>query len=479
MGRMGAIFGIVYWILESFMDTYVYDLGPLWDRLFFPDLNELEMRLLAVGLIGAFGLYAQTMLDRLGRIEKRLARMNDCFLNFGADPVANIDRLTALCGEMLGADAALYNRLDQGKFCSWGQWHWPYECDRRDRPEGHICFEVIEKGSKEAFLIRDLPSSSYARTDPNLVRHGFKTYLGKAVQLGDKDVGSLCTVYREDFVPTAEDRRVLGIIASAIGVEEVRRRAENALRVSQSRMKELSAQLLVAQETERKRIAQQMHDSIGQSLSAIKFSIEETLETTRGAVPPDRMRPLETAVLLIQEVVNEVRRIQRNLRPAMLDDLGILATLAWFCRDFQSIYGGISVDSEITIEEGDVPAPLKIVIFRIVQEAFNNVAKHSRATHVRMVLRRSADQALELDIEDDGRGFDVDECLSTAGLRGLGLSSMSERSELSGGLFRIESTQGKGTRIRVAWPAEPEGAGANPDDRTDGDETAQIRGNQD
>ncbi|MHC1741655.1 MAG: sensor histidine kinase [Syntrophobacteraceae bacterium] len=469
MGWMGLVFGAVYWILESFMDTYVYDLGPFMERLFHPDLNELVMRLLAVGLIGALGLYAQIMLDRLSRIQKRFARMNECFLNFGPDPVANIDRLTALCGEMLGADAAHYNRLDQGKFCSWGHWQWPYECDLGENPDEHICSKVLKQNSKEPLLIRNLPSSSFSSIERGLIRHGFRTYLGKAVQLGDKSVGTLCVVYRKDFVPTDEDRGVLGILASAISVEEVRRQAENALRVSESRMKELSAQLLVTQETERKRIALQMHDSIGQSLSAIKFSIEETLEAARETLSGEKLRPLETAVPLIQGVVNEVRRIQRNLRPAMLDDLGILATLAWFCRDFQSIYGGIAVDLEMDIEEDEIPEPLKIVVFRIVQEAFNNVAKHSKAAHVALSLHRTAAEGIELSIEDNGQGFDVYEYLSSADLRGLGLSSMRERAELSGGAIRIESVPGQGTRIKAVWgdgsetSSRPESApGASP-----------------
>lgn len=451
IGWMGLVFGVVYWILEAFMDAYVYDLGPFVQRLFHPDLNELEMRLLAVGLIGALGLYAQVMLDRLSRIQKRFARMNECFLNFGPDPVANIDLLTGLCGEMLGADAAHYNRLDQGKFCSWGQWHWPYECDQGQNPADTICSKMIEQARKEPLLIRHLSASGYAAGEPGLVQLGFQTYLGKAVQLGDKSVGTLCVVYRKDFVPTEEDRGILGILASAIGVEEVRRQAETALRVSESRMKELSAQLLVAQETERKRIALQMHDSIGQSLSAIKFSIEETIEKARQVLPPETLRPLETAVPLIQGVVNEVRRIQRNLRPAMLDDLGILATLAWFCRDFQSIYTGIEVELNARIEESDVPEALKIVLFRIVQEAFNNVAKHSQASRVGISLSRSVSGDIHLVIEDNGRGFDVAECLSSADLRGLGLSSMRERAELSGGVLQIESGPGTGTTIKAVW----------------------------
>lgn len=452
MGLMGVIFGSIYWILESFLDAYVYGLGSLWGRLLSPDLNELMMRLLAVALIGAFGLYAQGMFDRLRRIEQRLARLNELFLSFGPDPVANIDRLTALCGEMLGADAARYSRLDQGALCSWGQWHWPCDRSHGEALEGRICFDSVLQDSHEALLIRNLASSSYAETDPDLIRQGFRTYYGQAVQLGVKNVGTLCTFFRNDFIPSHEDQRVMGILTSAIGVEEVRRQAEIALRSSENRMKELSAQLLKAQETERKRIAQQMHDSIGQSLGAIKFSIEETLETLRDAVPPNRLRPLEAAVPLIRETVSEVRRIQRNLRPAMLDDLGILATLAWFCREFQAVYSKIAVELKIEIKEQDVAEPLKIVMFRLVQEAFNNVAKHSHASRLCLSLQRSPHHALRLSIEDNGRGFHVEQHFGTPGRSGLGLSSMRERTTLSGGALTIASEPESGTRITAVWP---------------------------
>jgi signal transduction histidine kinase len=127
--------------------------------------------------------------------------------------------------------------------------------------------------------------------------------------------------------------------------------------------------------------------------------------------------------------------------------------LGWFCREFQATYSGIRILREIDLQEEDVPEPLKIVIFRIVQEAMNNVVKHSTADKVRLRLTKS-DGALDLEIEDNGPGFDLSEAFSSdSATKGFGLASMKERTDFSGGSFTVQSGAGSGTAIRVSWPA--------------------------
>ena len=136
----------------------------------------------------------------------------------------------------------------------------------------------------------------------------------------------------------------------------------------------------------------------------------------------------------------------------MLDDLGILATISWFCRQFEATYSKIRVKQNIEIEEHEVPGPLRTVIFRVLQEGLNNIAKHSMARMVLLSLRKT-DQAIELVIQDNGQGFDLSKAQAPdSTTHGLGLESMRERTELSGGSFQIESTVGKGTMIRARWP---------------------------
>jgi PAS domain S-box-containing protein len=230
-----------------------------------------------------------------------------------------------------------------------------------------------------------------------------------------------------------------------------RRRDKEALQSSETELRRLSSQLLNAQEEERKRISRELHDGIGQSLSAIKFTVETALNEMAQENPAQVSQSLEAVVPLVQEAVEEVRTISRNLRPSILDDLGILATISWFCREVEDTYSGIRIHKRINIKEDDVPDSLKTVIFRLLQEAVNNVTKHARANSIDLSLE-GTDERIELTIEDNGMGFDLEKELAEGRLKdGIGLSSMRERTELSNGSFLIESNKGAGTRVRASW----------------------------
>jgi len=228
-------------------------------------------------------------------------------------------------------------------------------------------------------------------------------------------------------------------------------RIEIKLKKSESSLRQLSVELLNAQEKERKMVAGEIHDSIGSSLSAVKFKVETAL-TELADRSPQTTTALKSLVPIVQGAIDEARRIQMNLRPSTLDDLGLLATIRWLCRQFESTYSAIGVKQSIKIEEHEVPDSLKTVIFRVLQEGLNNIAKHSMAKVVLLFLRK-AGQGVQLVIQDNGQGFDLSKAQSPEGAtQGLGLRSMRERTELSGGSFEIESTQGKGTIVRASWP---------------------------
>jgi PAS domain S-box-containing protein len=216
----------------------------------------------------------------------------------------------------------------------------------------------------------------------------------------------------------------------------------------------MSSRLLKAQEEERRLIALELHDGIGQVLGAIKFRVETALQQVGENGPSPERSSLEPIIRMLQEAVEDVRRIQRNLRPSVLDDLGILATMSWFCREFMTTYDRISVEKQIDIQEADVPDSMKIVIFRILQEALNNIAKHSKASLVKLSFRKVSGN-IEFMVQDNGQGFDLPSTLSnTRSERGLGLDGMRERAILSGGNFLIESQPGSGTSIKAIWKLE-------------------------
>ena len=233
-----------------------------------------------------------------------------------------------------------------------------------------------------------------------------------------------------------------------------RRLAEDELRKSEKSLKILSSQLLSRDERIRKQIAMELHDSIGQYLSTIKFNAETGLSRIAGSVDPEKVvDSLKAGIPVIQRAIEEVRRISMDLRPSILDDLGILATISWFCREFENVHQDIRVDRDIAIGEEEVPDNLKIIIYRILQEAFNNAAKHSRASRVLVRLGKEG-KSIGLKISDNGTGFDMEEVRLKEGMsKGLGLASMRERVELSGGHFNIETGAGRGTAILACWPA--------------------------
>jgi len=229
-----------------------------------------------------------------------------------------------------------------------------------------------------------------------------------------------------------------------------RERIGEELRKSEGHLRSISAELLNAHEKERKLVAQEIHDSIGGCLASVKAKVENMISQV-GQNNSQTTPALESISRILQTAIEETRRIQMALRPSILDDLGILTTINWFCREFESTYLDIHVQKEIDIKEHEVPASLKIVIYRVLQEAMNNIAKHSKANGVFLSLRKSG-SSIELAIRDNGQGFDPAEALSHTGTtRGLGLDSMRERVEFSGGSYLIESKKAAGTAIRAFW----------------------------
>ena len=223
------------------------------------------------------------------------------------------------------------------------------------------------------------------------------------------------------------------------------------LEKANAELRRLSSKLLSSQEEERRRIAGEIHDNLGSCLNAIRFKVECSLQTIETEFGGEASEPFKSVVPLVQEGIEECRRMQQDLRPSLLDDIGLLATLSWFCRRFQTIYSTIRIEQEIDIREDELPNALKIIIYRVLQEAMNNIAKHGRAELVHLSLRK-VDGRMELMVQDNDQGFDLEKISSQeATKKGLGLTSMRERVEFSGGSFTIESAENKGTIIRASW----------------------------
>jgi PAS domain S-box-containing protein len=228
-----------------------------------------------------------------------------------------------------------------------------------------------------------------------------------------------------------------------------------ALEKANDELQRIPSKLIAVQEEERKRLASELHDSIGQTLAALKFSIETFLAQKDDSNWDTAPTFLEQFIPTLQRSIEATRNIYMGLRPSMLDDMGLLATLEWLRRECMQLYPERHIELKTEITEEEIPERLRVPIFRIAQESLNNAAKHSEAECVDISLSNNGG-GIELVVIDDGVGIDLDLILQTSTAGSLGLSIMRERAELSGGSFSIESNPGEGTTIRVSWPVGAE-----------------------
>lgn len=214
----------------------------------------------------------------------------------------------------------------------------------------------------------------------------------------------------------------------------------------EKRFRGLAKSVWKVQEEERRRLARELHDGIGQTLTALINQLRRVQADARSG------DGLDAAIEVAELALRDVRELSRLLRPPVLDDLGLRAGVAWLARNLRE-HSELSTSIDWQAGEDERLDPeLETLIFRIAQEGLNNVVKHSGQNEARLCARRHAD-SFEFEIADQGRGFDVAQVLSpVGGAAGLGLRGIRDRIELFGGRLAIESAPGRGSRLRVVVP---------------------------
>ncbi len=245
------------------------------------------------------------------------------------------------------------------------------------------------------------------------------------------------------------DNSFQGIVESMRDVTE-RIRAKNELQVHADRIRALATQITEVAETERQRLARELHDLVGQNLSALAINLNIVQTQLTGETGAPVRHRIEDSLSLVEETTDRIRDVMTRLRPPILDDCGLVAALKWYADKFTQ-RTGIAVTVVHTEPEPRMVTRVENALFRIAQEALTNVAKHAQATTVSIHVEHSGDQS-RLVIADNGIGFTPRPILQLADSNGWGLLTMNERAEAVGGVCRIESAPDQGTRVIVEIP---------------------------
>jgi two-component system sensor histidine kinase UhpB len=308
-------------------------------------------------------------------------------------------------------------------------------------------------------------------------RNALASRLAAAMASG-RTVSAQCRIRRRDgeirwaefvgqfeYGPDGEPTRMVGVAADITQ----RRLSEDALRLSHDdlhrmvvertatlqhtiqKLRDLSLTSLEALEGDRNKVARDLHDGICGSLAGVKFGLEGISERLESSAP-EAAQELDNLIAHLADTIKETKRAAANLRPLMIDELGLLRSIRRFAEQFGSQYKNIRVDTQINANEDDIPRELKIVVYRLLQEAIGNTAKHSEADSFRLRLKLDGNWVV-LEMEDNGSGFTYRESPEPSDhLTGSGLRNMRQRVEVCGGSFELCSEGGKGTRIHVRLP---------------------------
>jgi two-component system sensor histidine kinase UhpB len=243
-----------------------------------------------------------------------------------------------------------------------------------------------------------------------------------------------------------KDGQVTGTVQVLTDITELKR-AERTLVEYAEQLRDLSARLADIQETERKRIAHELHDQVGQNLTALGINLN-VLRAYLVEAPESALACLNDSLVLVKETTHRVRDVMSELRPPELDDYGLLAALRWY-TDLVASRTGLVIAVQGEEPDPRLPSQYETALFRIAQEALTNVARHSQAAQVTVTVRIEED-SVHMIIADDGVGFDPQTLDGSGAAPHWGLLTMRERAQAIAGLCRIESSPGQGTQVIVA-----------------------------
>jgi PAS domain S-box-containing protein len=402
--------------------------------------------------------------EQLKKNSNRLRKLNNCLSALGPDYDRNINELTTLCGELLNATCALYNRLENNFLYCAGKWQLPKNYLERDQSDGHICYDVILKNSDQAITISNLKETKYAKTDPNVLAYGLQTYCGQVVRNEGVPVGSLCVVYNNDFEISDEDSRIIGIIGSAIGNEDNRKFRNEALKANQEKLKDLN-------ETKDKFFSIIAHDLKGPVSGIIGISalLKEEAKNLDIATIVQYAELINTSSLQTHQLLDNLLKWAR-LQEGKISFNPVTCELHLVVDEVILLLSDVAKRKKLLITN-NVPTQLIVnadteMLKTILRNLISNAIKFTPTTGKIEIKTSMRDSEIEIVVADNGVGikaenisklFMVDIAFSTHGTEnergtGFGLILCKEFVERHGGIISVESIPDCGSQFKFTLP---------------------------
>ena len=414
---IGVVLGAAFWFIESVMHVYVFHGDDLAESIFSPGFHEAWMRLIIVGMFIAFGIYGQRLIYARRKAQAELSLANA--------ELAQIFETSADGMRVVDRDFNMLRANDT--FCRLAG-------IEKQEADGRKCYEVFRGPlchSPGCPLIRILAGEDRVECD--------------AVKIRDGHSEIPCIVTATPFrEPTGE---LIGIVEDFKDISS-RKQSEEELRQSRRQLRELASYLESAREKERTRIAREIHDELGQALTALKMELHWCVQR----LPKDDMVLSERAkklLKLVDENVHLVQRISSELRPGLLDNLGLSAAIEWQAGQF-SERAGITFDFLSEPEDIVLDQTRSTALFRIFQETCTNIVRHADATRAEIFLKATPVE-VELRVTDNGKGITGTQISNP---RSFGLMGIKERALSLGGEVEISVAEKAGTTVRVRIPMD-------------------------
>jgi PAS domain S-box-containing protein len=409
-------------------------------------------------VLGLYGFAEDITLRK--RDEDLIKKVNDCLLSFSADPDENIQRIIEAAGILFDGSSASYHKK-QGDFLHIAAaWKLPAKLLNSPPISAHHFNQLFSSCKDGPVIVSASDALPFLRKNSPMLQMGFESFIATPIKVRGTLIGSLNVAFREAKTFSPNELNIFSILTKAVSIEEQRKNVlddltlhQQKLKQSEKRLKAFSCRILSIREEEKKNISSTLHDELGSMVVALSSGLaiakEEILENSLEPA----FKSIERTEAALKHAVETLKKITIDMRPPNLEIVGLSNALGSYLSTVAR-QTKVVIDYSADIEDHAIDENTAITLYRIAQEAINNVLKHARAQNITVRLHRVKNK-ITLSITDDGRGFDI-ASLTTIG-RGatrIGIQGIQERVAALGGIFSLQSEPQKGTALHITIPAK-------------------------